>query len=57
MSSDTRVAPRTEQEDEYLQNVRLIEELEENQTGSDKSWVERAIDEFGRHYEKSVRIR
>jgi len=31
--------------------------LPQNQSGADKSWVERAIRSFREHYAKAVRIR
>ncbi len=41
----------------YLQAVEQLEARPENQSGADKTWVERALREFREHYAKAVRVR
>lgn len=41
---------RIELDEEYLQMIAWAEGLPENQSGSDKSWVDRAIAAFDRHF-------
>jgi hypothetical protein len=42
--------------DAYLEMVRRVEELPENRSGADKSWVERACEEYRRHYRNAVPV-
>lgn len=42
--------------DAYLEMVRRVEELPENQSGADKSWVERACEEYRQHYRNAVEV-
>jgi len=41
----------------YLRAIERLESLPQNQSGADKSWVERAIRSWREHYAKAVRIR
>jgi hypothetical protein len=41
----------------YLAAVERLEARPENQSGADKSWVERALREFREHYAKASRVR
>jgi hypothetical protein len=41
----------------YLALVERVEARPENQSGADKTWVERALREFREHYAKAVRMR
>lgn len=41
----------------YLRAIEAIEALPENQSGADKSWVEKADREFREHYKRAVRVR
>ena len=43
--------------EEYLRHIEIVEALPENQSGTDKTWVERAIRAWNEHYAKAVRIR
>lgn len=42
--------------DSYLEAVRRIEALPENQSGADKTWVDRARDAHRARYRKVVRV-
>ena len=42
---------------EYLRAIEEIEALPENQSGADKSWVEKADREFREYYQRAVRVR
>lgn len=42
---------------EYLRAIEAIEALPENQSGTDKSWVEKADRQFREHYRRAVRVR
>lgn len=37
---------------EYLEFLRIVADLPQNRWGADKSWVERAQEEWDEHYEK-----
>ena len=55
-------APRPEEPDvplaeAYLKAVLRVESLPRNQSGEDKTWVERAIGDWDRHYRLAVRVR
>ena len=41
----------------YLRAIERLESLPQNQSGADKSWVERAIRSWREHYAKAVRVR
>jgi len=41
----------------YQQAIERLESLRENQSGADKTWVERAIAEWHDHYARAVRVR
>lgn len=41
----------------YLNALVKVESRPQNQSGEDKTWVERAIDEWDRHYRLAVRVR
>jgi hypothetical protein len=41
----------------YLRAIERLESLPQNQSGADKSWVERAIRSWRLHYAKAVRVR
>lgn len=41
----------------YLGAVERLAARPENQSGADKTWVERALREFREHYAKAVRVR
>lgn len=41
----------------YLRLIEMVESLPENQTGSDKTWVETLLRESREHFEKARRIR
>ena len=43
--------------EEYLRHIRIVEALPENQSGADKTWVERALRAWREHYAKAVRVR
>lgn len=43
--------------DAYMANVRRLEALPENQSGSDKSWVDRATAAWRRHYKNTRQVR
>ena len=43
--------------DAFLRAVRRWEDAPHNQSGQDKSWVERLIAETREHYRRAVRIR
>lgn len=43
--------------DSYLEMVRQVENLPENQSGADKTWVERASHAYARHYSNVVRVK
>ena len=40
----------------YLAAIAWIENLPQNQNGSDKTWVEEAIEESRLHFAKAVRV-
>jgi len=42
---------------EFLEAVRRWEEAPHNREGADKTWVERLIEEWDRHYRMARRIR
>lgn len=55
-------APRTDEPDvpladAYLKAVVRVESLPRNQSGEDKTWVEKAIRESEAHFAKAVRVR
>ena len=55
-------APRPEESDvplaeAYLTAVARVEALPRNQSGEDKTWVEKAIGNWDRHYRQAVRVR
>jgi hypothetical protein len=39
--------------EEYLELVRRVEELAENQAGADKSWVESSLLDYLEHYSRA----
>ena len=39
---------------EYLDAVKWVESLPENQSGTDKSWVRRILSDSRRHYARAV---
>jgi hypothetical protein len=41
----------------YRRAIERLEALPENQSGADKTWVERAITSWRAHYARAVRIR
>lgn len=41
----------------YLRAIERLEAMPENQSGTDKAWVERAIAGWRDHYARAVRIR
>lgn len=41
---------------EYLHAVEAIERLPQNQSGADKTWLERAIVEFEAHFARARRL-
>ena len=52
-----RVELLEEQWDEYLALVRRVEADPANQSGADKTRVERALEENRQHYRRAVRVR
>ena len=44
-------------ENAYRRAIERLESLPENQSGADKTWVERAIAEWHDHYARAVRVR
>jgi hypothetical protein len=42
---------------EYLHAIALVEALPQNQSGADKSWVSRLVDQSTRHFARAVRVR
>jgi hypothetical protein len=57
LPSDGNNMERTRLSSEYLRLIELVESLPENQTGSDKTWVEVHLRESKEHFEKARRIR
>ncbi len=43
--------------EDYLEDIRWLESLPENQSGTDKTWVEKAIEQSLAHLAKAIRIR
>jgi hypothetical protein len=41
----------------YRRAIARLESLPENQSGADKTWVERAIADWRKHYASAVRVR
>ena len=41
----------------YRRAVERLESLPENQSGADKTWVERAIAGWRAHYARAIRVR
>jgi len=41
----------------YLRAVERLEDLPQNRSGADKSWIERALRSWRDHYARAVRIR
>ncbi|NJL27937.1 MAG: hypothetical protein HC897_08575 [Thermoanaerobaculia bacterium] len=41
----------------YLEMIRKVEALPENQSGRDKGWVERATATLRRHYRSAILVR
>jgi len=41
----------------YRRAVERLESLPENQSGADKTWVERAIASWRAHYARAIRVR
>jgi hypothetical protein len=46
---------RIEVDATYLQAVKKLESLPENRSGADKTWVERAMRSWQRHYARAAR--
>jgi hypothetical protein len=46
-----------ELDEAYLRAVERLEELPENRSGADKSWVEQALRSWRQHYARAVRVR
>ncbi len=42
--------------DNYLEMVRKVEALPQNQSGTDKSWVDKATAAYRQHYRSAVRV-
>ncbi len=42
---------------DYLRAIEKLEALPENQSGADKTWVERANRAYLEHYARAVRVR
>jgi hypothetical protein len=43
--------------EEYLRHIKIVESLPENQSGADKTWVERTYRASMEHYAKARRVR
>jgi hypothetical protein len=41
----------------YLRAIEKLESLPENQSGADKTWVERALRSWRDHYARALRVR
>jgi hypothetical protein len=41
----------------YQRAIGQTESLAENQTGSDKTWVESSLQEYRAHYARAIRVR
>jgi hypothetical protein len=48
---------RIEIDDEYRHAIELVEALPENQSGSDKTWVHRLVQESEAHFARARRTR
>ena len=53
----TEQAPliRVELDEEYLRYIAAVEALPQNQSGADKTWVERSIESSNRHFAAAIR--
>jgi hypothetical protein len=56
-SPRARHAGEIELEESYRRAIERLEALPENQSGADKTWVERAIASWRAHFERAVRVR
>ena len=56
-SGRTRHARPIELAESYRRAIERLESLPENQSGADKTWVERAIASWRAHYARAVRVR
>jgi hypothetical protein len=43
--------------DQYRRAIEEAESLARNQSGADKSWVERSLEEYRAHYSRAIRVR
>jgi len=48
---------RIEIDDDYLHAIELVEALPENQSGADKTWIHRLVEESQAHFAKATRKR
>lgn len=48
---------RIELDDDYLRAIAIVEALPENQSGADKSWVWRLVDQSAKLFARAVRVR
>jgi hypothetical protein len=55
-SARTRAKP-IQLSETYRRAIERLESLPENQSGADKTWVERAIASWRTHYARAVRVR
>lgn len=46
-----------EDEKKYLERVKWLERHPDNQSGADKTWVERLVETSREHFKQAVRIR
>ncbi len=56
-SAELAKSIRIELDVDYLRAVALVEALPENQSGADKSWVSRLVEQSARHFARAVRVR
>jgi hypothetical protein len=52
-----RLTQSTSPEDSYRRAVERVESLRENQSGADKTWIEREMCDWRTHYARAVRVR
>jgi hypothetical protein len=56
-SAELAKSIRIELDADYLRAIVLVEALPKNQSGADKSWMSRLVEESARHLARAVRVR
>jgi hypothetical protein len=56
-SAELAKSIRIELDEDYLRAIAIVEAMPENQSGADKSWVWRLVDQSARHFARAVRVR